>query len=1173
MVGEDVLSAAFNSIPCGLGVYLYKDGEIHPMSHNPAFYDIMGYSSDHILQLEQKTDFLGVHPEDLNPLREEIFRALKNDLTIQRTYRIFNDREGEYRWISLEASVRPQPDGTKLLYGVYSDVSNQVRLERELARANEKMQDIINAIPGGIASYQIRDRRFMLTFYSDGVMALSGHNRAEYEKITAKDALDIIYEGDRERVSEAAWAAAASGEVLDIFYRVRHKNGKLIWVHLNGRRVGPVSEVMGFYAVFTGMSEESHLYRNIANGTADGIYVIDRKNYDLLYANESKNLFLKGSDSLGRKCYEALHGRSEPCEFCTLKKYESDGTEHEIEITGVDRFFSSRSVETDWNGIPSYIQYLRDTTEEVLIRREKERLEQYFQTVVKNLPGGVAVVRYEKDGSMVPEYMSDGFAAMTDMPLEEAWRIYCGDAMGGVHPDDRESVNEQMRAYVGSGKSHCEIVYRLKKGSGGYVWVKNTLSMIQNEGGESRVYAVYRDMTEEREEQNRIRRQYKKLILQHYSAPDPNALIIGHCNITQNQILEIIDYTDSALLQTFGSVREDFFLGLSGLVVDEKERLTFLHTYLNAPSLAAYRKKNTELVQRCFIKLPREACGRYVQFKVNLVETPDSGDITGVLTVTDITDQTISDRILHQLSVTGYDFVIDLDLRKDTYTILTGNKNIPDMPATGSHSGWMAYMLGGRVVPRDRKRYAEAMNPDEIRRRLSEADSYTFSYSTADEGGDIRTKNVTVTAIDLRLGRVCVVRSDVTDVLAAEREAKDMLESALALAKEANQAKSDFLSAMSHDIRTPMNAIMGMTALAGAHLDERERVEDCLGKISVSSRHLLSLINDILDMSKIEQAKITLNSAKIYLPELTEQLSAIMLPQAKAADLQMNVRTGGVTHLNFYGDRLRINQILLNILSNAVKFTPGGGIVDFLIDELPPEAREDGVRYRFTVRDTGVGIKRELMEHIFEPFARNQNACRVEGTGLGLSITKGLVDLMDGKITVESRPGEGSTFLVELEFAAAEAGGESFGGHNRKQASGLEKREAINGRRFLVAEDNAINAEILCELLEMQGAETVVAADGAEAVRVFRTARPGAFDAVLMDIQMPELNGYEATRAIRRLPRADAGEIPIIAMTANAFAEDVEAALEAGMDAHVAKPIDLEVLWETLGSVLERTLP
>ena len=1039
-----------------------------------------------------------------------------------------------------------------------------------------------------------------------------------------------------------------------------------------------------------GMSAECRLYQGIVNEAADGVYIIDRENYDLLYANESKKLFIKESNSIGRKCYEALYGKSTPCEFCTLKTHKPDGEEHLLAVPGSGRFYSTRFREADWNGIPAYVKSVRDITKETEIRREKERLEQYFQTVVKNLPGGVAVVHCESGGRMVPEYLSDGFMAMSGMTKEEAWDLNRDDVMTSVHPEDRAMVNSKMAEYISSGKSSCELLYRLKKGSS-YIWVKNSLTLIQNEGGERRIYAVYHDMTKELEEQERMRQQYKDLILQHYSTPDPNALIIGHCNISRNRILEIIDHTDSDLLNTFGTVRENFFIGIGSLVVDEEERRQFMDRYLNVPALEAFQRNETEQILKCFIKLPKEEKGRYVQFKVNLVETPDTGDITGILTVTDITEQTISDLILHQLSVSSYDFVIDLDLDQDTYTVLTNSKTLIDMPVKGSHSKWIAGMAGLNVVPKDREQYARLLSAGEIRRRLAEEGPYTFSYSMADKRGDIRTKNITVSAIDLRLGRaclvrtditeslreqqgllnmmaytfelmgfvnihtghitmytrdavlqnlapymsdnynesigyfshfyhseegqddirkqfclenlrekleekpagydfvfpytsdsglrykqinvlwgdadhrtICLVRADVTDMLAAERQTKKTLENALTLAKVANQAKSDFLSAMSHDIRTPMNAIMGMTTLAEAHLDDKERLQDCLQKISISSKHLLSLINDVLDMSKIERSKITLNRMKIALPDLIEQFSAIMSPQAKTAGVQLHICVEAACHKYFYGDTLRINQIFINLLSNAIKFTPVGGRVNFGVEETEPKAGKDRVRYRFTVSDTGIGMSEEFQSHIFEPFARSSAAARIEGTGLGLSITKGLVEQMEGEISVKSRENEGSIFRVELEFDAAVPDTDLHGVDSTAPDFDGNREKVFAGRRFLVAEDNAINAEILCELLHMFQAEAVVRTDGVLAVQAFETSAPGTYDAILMDIQMPRMDGYSAARAIRRMKRQDAKRIPIIAMTANAFAEDIQAALEAGMNAHVAKPIDLEVLQMTL---------
>lgn len=329
----------------------------------------------------------------------------------------------------------------------------------------------------------------------------------------------------------------------------------------------------------------------------------------------------------------------------------------------------------------------------------------------------------------------------------------------------------------------------------------------------------------------------------------------------------------------------------------------------------------------------------------------------------------------------------------------------------------------------------------------------------------------------------------------------------------------------------------------------------------------MSLINDVLDMSKIERSQITLGRMKILLSRLMHDLAAIIEPQARAAGIHFYVRTDDICNEKFYGDVLRLNQIFINILSNAIKFTPEGGTVDFMVEELPAVRCEDHVRYRFTIRDTGVGIKAEFLEHIFEPFTRSSNTSRVEGTGLGLSITKGLVDLMGGVITVESKELQGTVFRVELECERAED--LDVWAEDIATGAGVkEKATLLEGRCFLIAEDNVINAEILCELLEMYGAESYVKTDGLQTVKAFSDAEAGTYDAILMDIQMPEMNGYEATRVIRKLSRPDAAEIPIIAMTANAFAEDVQASMDAGMTAHVAKPIDVHVLRSTLCRVL-----
>lgn len=567
----------------------------------------------------------------------------------------------------------------------------------------------------------------------------------------------------------------------------------------------------------------------------------------------------------------------------------------------------------------------------------------------------------------------------------------------------------------------------------------------------------------------------------------------------------------------------------------------------------------------CFIQLPNQKTGRYVQFKVTLVETPDTGDVTGILTITDITEKTIRKKIYEQLSSTNYDLVANINLFQNYYEIVSGgDDNITE--EQGNFSERTEKVIKNTVIDniQEQEYVLDMLSKDGILRRLKNNHSYSFSYSVKNANDEIRTKNMLVSAIDLRLGRVCFIRSDVTDVVTAERKAKDELEKALAEAKKANRVKSDFLSSMSHDIRTPMNAIVGMTNLALANLDDRGKIEDYLHKISLSSQHLLSLINDILDMSQIEQSKIHLNRQMIQIEEMIDHISSIMATQAENTGLHFEIEADDFVHRAFMGDALRIKQIIINLLSNAFKFTMEGGTVLFRTEEIEPKENRY-VRYRFTIQDTGIGMSEEFLCHLFEPFIRSNKVFKVEGTGLGLSITKGLVDLMGGTIEVRSKLQEGTTFEIELEFELAE----EKAGENQMEEQEDNEEENLTGYHFLLVEDNEINSEILGELLQMRGATFTVKTDGLQAVREFEKAAPGTYDAIFMDIQMPVMNGYEATKEIRKSEHPDAKSILILAMTANAFAEDVQASIEAGMNGHIAKPVDMKLLYHTISTMLK----
>ena len=408
---------------------------------------------------------------------------------------------------------------------------------------------------------------------------------------------------------------------------------------------------------------------------------------------------------------------------------------------------------------------------------------------------------------------------------------------------------------------------------------------------------------------------------------------------------------------------------------------------------------------------------------------------------------------------------------------------------------------------------------------------------------------------------------NVNDLVREERARNEMLAEALRAAEYANQAKTQFLSSMSHDIRTPMNAIIGFTSLAISHIDDREKTEGYLRKISTSSEHLLSLINDVLDMSRIESGKVAIEEKPLHLPDLLNAILTIIQPVAASKQLDFVVDTAGVASVDVMTDKLRLTQVLLNILGNGVKFNEIGGTLRFRVYQVPG-APKGCARYHFVISDTGIGISEEFQKHIFESFSRaeTETVSGIQGTGLGLAITKRVVDMMGGSIDLKSEEGKGSEFDVCLTFRLAEP--EDARGEGAALAAGEPVRFSPEGKTILLVEDNELNQEIAVEILRAVGFSVEVASDGLAAVEKMKGAEAGRYDVILMDIQMPVMDGYEATRQIRAMGSPACAGIPIVAMTANAFEEDRRAALDAGMNGHVAKPIDPEVLLDTLSEVM-----
>ena len=397
------------------------------------------------------------------------------------------------------------------------------------------------------------------------------------------------------------------------------------------------------------------------------------------------------------------------------------------------------------------------------------------------------------------------------------------------------------------------------------------------------------------------------------------------------------------------------------------------------------------------------------------------------------------------------------------------------------------------------------------------------------------------------------------------KKAKDITTEALQTAENANKAKTDFLSNMSHDIRTPMNAIIGMTSLIRHDAGNKAKVIEYADKIDISSQHLLGIINDVLDMSKIEAGKTVFKYTDFSILDFITELNTIFHSQIDEKNQTLTIIKENIRHEWVNGDQVHLMQIFSNLVSNAVKYTQEGGKIQFLVEECETKSSVYA-KYRFLVSDNGMGMSADFKDTIFDAFTRAESSMtnKIQGTGLGMAITKNLVEAMGGTIDVKSELGQGSCFEVLIDLRIAE---DRFVSSAEQAEKDEPAGNVLKGMRFLCAEDNELNAEILMELLKIEGAECTICENGKRVLEAFEQSAPGDYDMILMDVQMPVMNGYEATKAIRRSSHELAKTIPIIAMTANAFSEDIQHSLAAGMNAHVSKPIEMKVLEKTIRSI------
>lgn len=726
---------------------------------------------------------------------------------------------------------------------------------------------------------------------------------------------------------------------------------------------------------------------------------------------------------------------------------------------------------------------------------------------------------------------------------------------GLLHPDDVEKYKEMFqRIERGDALISSEVRF-LNPVTNEYVWHQVVFSVaLDNEGYPNSVIGTSVNIHNQKNAENTYRQELQLLETEHkstllsmvYSVNDKKIVRIKTKlpELCQDQKLEELR---SALIKLCPNIEH------KKLLLDTIDIKHFIHLSNQQPSEETiYAAINTPADESI-----------WTEFNIILIKNPVTMEIYAKISIKDVTESYILKMYTEKLSKQKFDYILRVNYISGKYTLIMSSEakqSLSKIPFTGNfHHD--TRLVSERLLAKDElNAYLESISIRNIIRRFKEEGDFDILFRTKNSNGSIRYKRSHLFMFDETTTTFCMGCIDVTDTHELEQERNDMLRQSLQMAQEANKAKSSFLASMSHDIRTPMNAIIGMVNLAIEDQENKQQVSESLNVIKSSSEHLLSLINDILEMNRIESGKATLNNAPFDITEECTNIANTFKGIVIAKDQTFKFELENIKTEHVIGDISNFKRILTNLLGNAVKFTPKHGSITFRVIE-EANNNENLALFRIEITDTGIGIAKDQLSKIFEPFQRevNNTVKNIEGTGLGLAIVKALIEMQGGAINVESEKGKGTTFTLHISYEKTE-----------KQALAAETKPVhlcdidLKGKHILLVEDHPVNILVASKLLGKMGAEIIKAENGKIGLDKFLASKDKEIDLIFMDLQMPVMDGLACARAIRSSKHPNAKTVPIIAMTANAFAEDVHNSLNAGMNAHIAKPITLENINNTL---------